>query len=353
MQKLDYQNFVVDLEASLKTRKPLSGQIELTYRCNLDCIHCYCKGSENREKELTMGQWKDIIDRIHKEGCLWLTFTGGEPFLHSDFLDIYAYAHKKGFLITLFINGTLLSSEILEFLSAKPPFLMEISLYATTLEIYEAITQTKDSFRKVIENIDKLVKTKIPLCLKTVVLKQNKDEVLKVKALSEKLLGKKKFKCDFFIFPRINGDTAPCQYRLTPQEILEIENIDPDIVSQRARELSHGAFDLKRPKEYLYQCNAWLSDFFIDPYGLLKFCHLSKKFSVDLAKVSFKEGFYNEFPKLLEQKFTTGSKCEACCLRKLCYHCPARAYLETGNEEAPVGYYCELASVTAKRIPRA
>lgn len=350
MIELDYKDFAVDFEKAIKTRKPLGGQIELTYRCNLDCVHCYCKGSENREKELTTEEWKDIIDEIHREGCLWLTFTGGEPFLRKDFLEIYKYASRKGFLITIFTNGTIVSSEILEFFKTKPPFLIEISLYATNPIVYEVITQTKGSFKKVMENIDRLVKTKIPLFLKTVILKQNKEEIVKVKALSEKLLGKRKFKCDFFIFSRINGDKTPCKYRLSPYEILEVENSDIDMIEQRKRERVHRNIDLHRPREYLYQCNAWLTNFFISPYGSLQFCHLTEKFSVDLKEVSFREGFYNEFPKLLDVKFKTDSKCKTCSLRRLCYFCPSRAFLETGSCESPVEYYCQLASQFANNM---
>ena len=43
-------------------------------------------------------------------------------------------------------------------------------------------------------------------------------------------------------------------------------------------------------------------------------------------------------------------KCIYCKLRKFCYHCPARAYLETGSEEAPALYFCELAKMAKKRI---
>lgn len=60
-----------------KEHSPLSGQIELTYRCNLNCIHCYCKNSEDLNKELTTQEWKNVLDEIQKQGCLWLCITGG------------------------------------------------------------------------------------------------------------------------------------------------------------------------------------------------------------------------------------------------------------------------------------
>jgi MoaA/NifB/PqqE/SkfB family radical SAM enzyme len=66
--------------------------------------------------------------------------TGGKPFVRKDFLDIYLDAKKKGLLVTLFTNGTLINSEIADFLAEWLPFSIEISLYGVTKEAYEAVT---------------------------------------------------------------------------------------------------------------------------------------------------------------------------------------------------------------------
>ncbi len=347
MQNITYEDFINNLEGGLKHPLPLNGQIELTYYCNLNCIHCYCRGCEGKSKELSTQRWKDIFDQIHKEGCFWLTFTGGEPLLRSDFQELYAYALKKGFLVTVLSNGTVLSSAQLEFFKRNMPLSFEISLYGTTREVYESVTQVSGSFQNLRKNIDRLLQIKMPVVLKTVGLKQNKGEILKVKALSEELLGKGKFKFDSFIHPRINGNTTPCAHRLLPEEIIEIVNSDSDMVAQREEEL-HLSSNL-RPKEYLYQCDTWRNNFFINPYGRLQFCHLSQKYSHDLGKISFKHAFYEEFPMLLNEKFKSSSKCQSCDLRKYCYFCPARSFLETKNEEGPVEYYCKLARAYFKQ----
>ena len=90
---------------------PFDAQIELTYRCNLNCVHCYCV-EEDKGKELGTKEVKIILDDLKKEGCLWLALSGGEPLMRKDFLEIYAYAQKKGFLITLFTNGQLFNKKI-------------------------------------------------------------------------------------------------------------------------------------------------------------------------------------------------------------------------------------------------
>jgi len=337
-----------------KDQYPLSGQIEFTYRCNLNCVHCYCKGSEDRDRELATQEWKKILDKIQKEGCLWLTFTGGEPLVREDFLEIYAYAKNKGFMVTLFTNGQLFTKKIIDYFQKSPPYSIEITLNGITKATYESITRVKGSFKKAICVIKNLAEKNLPLILKSNCLRQNKDEIGKIKAFTEKLLGKGngryKFKYDPMIYPRLNRDKAPCNYRLTFKELCSLKKQDADIWQEYQRGL-HGDFpDLKRDKEFLYRCNTWMNNFFINPYGRLKFCAFSDKFSVDFKKQPFKEGFYKVFPQLLNERFKTNSKCKNCSLMPICYHCPARAYLETGDEEAPVEYYCDLAKETAKRM---
>jgi radical SAM protein with 4Fe4S-binding SPASM domain len=329
---------------------PLDGQIDLTYRCNLNCVHCYCKGSEDKKHELNVSQWKKILDQVHRQGCIWLTFTGGEPLLREDFLEIYAYAKKKGFIILIFTNGQLFNRSIVSYLVKAPPYSIEITLNGATPNTYEKITQVKGSFPKVVENIRLLAKNKLPLLIKANLLKQNKDEIGKIKKWSELILGKPfKFQYDTIIYPRLNGDRAPCKYRLSFPEALKVIRRDPDMWKEYREKLDHAFSGLSRDGGYLYHCNAWMKQFFINPYGKLKFCAFYDKFSVDLKKVSFKEGFYRSFPQLLKERFKTDSKCRSCQLRPFCYFCPARAYLENASAELPVDYYCEFAKGTAEQ----
>ena len=67
------------------------------------------------------------MDEIHKEGCLWLTFTGGDPLVREDFLEIYSHAKKKGFIVTIFTNGQAFTKEIFDYLGKSPPFSIEIT----------------------------------------------------------------------------------------------------------------------------------------------------------------------------------------------------------------------------------
>jgi radical SAM protein with 4Fe4S-binding SPASM domain len=206
-------------------------------------------------------------------------------------------------------------------------------------------------------NLEKLKKAGVRLIIKSNCLTLNKHEVAKVKKWTEGFLGKPArkrhyFKYDPMIYPRLNGDKSPCNYRLSISEIDNLRKDDPDIWEEYNRSLKSDMPDLERDRKFLYRCNSWMKQFFIDPFGRMKCCEFSDKCSVDLSEDSFREGFYNIFPQLLTEKFKTKSKCKDCPVRALCYQCPGRAYLETGNEEAPVDYYCMLAHETEKRLKK-
>ena len=77
---------------------PIEATLELTYRCNLKCIHCYvdCKDLPD---ELTFDEWRDVLDQLKAAGFIYLLFTGGEIMVRPDFLDIASYARSCGFFI--------------------------------------------------------------------------------------------------------------------------------------------------------------------------------------------------------------------------------------------------------------
>jgi MoaA/NifB/PqqE/SkfB family radical SAM enzyme len=105
MDTVGYSAFSDSFQSRMsKQRLPLNGTIEITRRCPLVCLHCYNNlamgDTDARERELDYDEHCRLLDQLADAGCLWLLYTGGEIFARRDFLDIYTYAKKKGFLIT-------------------------------------------------------------------------------------------------------------------------------------------------------------------------------------------------------------------------------------------------------------
>ena len=183
MDQLSYGAFSADLhQRQSGQRAPMQVSIEVTRRCPLECQHCYNNlpmgDQDARSREMTTEEHFKMLDELVEMGCFWLLYTGGEIFARKDFLEIYTYAKKKGFLITLFTNGTLINEKIADYLVEWPPFSIEITLYGRTRETYEALTQIPGSYDRCLRGIKLLRERKLPLKLKTVATSINKHEVI-------------------------------------------------------------------------------------------------------------------------------------------------------------------------------
>jgi radical SAM protein with 4Fe4S-binding SPASM domain len=150
-----------------------------------------------------------------------------------------------------------------------------------------------------------------------------------------------RFRCGILIDPRMDGSTEPCSLRLPPDKIAELYNRDEAFIGRGEVEDTLYADSVRH--DTLFSCPGGTWAFYVSPYGELFFCNSVRKPSIDLGKHSFKQGFHGLFPKIRSQKFETTSPCKKCLLRSVCLWCPGKAYLETGNREAPIEYYCELA----------
>lgn len=354
MREVSYKDFTKDLYGKLKGRRPLHGQIELTHRCAFRCPYCYLNtrhSNNGNKKELSFKDWARILDELYHEGCMGLTFTGGDPLLREDFADIYLFAKRKGFIITVFTNATSLTGDALDLLRGYPPFSIEITLNSLMENRFDYLTGTKGNFKTCLANIHKAVESGLPMILKTNGLKMNKDEVVLIKEFVKSLLGEKRYKFDTYITPALDGDRTPLDFRLSVDEIVELEESDEEI-KEAVRESYKDDLMVTSTDGCLYRCNTWLTSFFIDPYGVLKFCHLTDKFSTDLRKGSFEAGFYEVFAKLTEEKYKTSSRCRSCEFISECMACPARSFLEVGNGEGPVEYFCELVRARVEQKAR-
>ncbi|MCM8824026.1 MAG: radical SAM protein [Candidatus Omnitrophica bacterium] len=333
---------------------PLQGSIELTFRCNLNCQHCYV-GSLRRvpsHDELSTTEIYRIIDEIVEAGCLYLLITGGECLVREDFLDIYSYIKKKGIFPIVFTNGTLLNKDIVDYFVDYPPFVIEITLYGIREETYESVTQVKGSFKRCMEGIKLLKGRGIYFDLKTVLCKLNYYEFLEIKEFANKM-GITNFRFDPILNGAIDGDNSLIfQLRLFPEEAIRIERLDSkkwEIIEEEYKKYGRVSLDF----DFLYNCGAGKNTFHIDPYGRISMCMLSREPSFSLRENSFKEVFYESFPQLRNIKSKVRKeKCSGCELSLLCLLCPGWAYLENGNPDSVAEYLCRLTKIRKEIINR-
>lgn len=349
MQCIPYARFGGPLnQKALAERIPLSGTLEVTFRCNLHCAHCYCNLPANdrqaEKEELTTKEMFHVLDQIADAGCLWLLITGGEPLVRSDFLDIYTYAKKKGFILVLFTNGTLITPDIADHLAEWPPYAVEISLYGVTRKTSKKMTGRLGSFESCRRGIQLLLERKIRLDLKTSVTTLNRDELFRIKAFAEGL--GLKFRFDPVLTPRLDGGRAPCRLRLTPREIVALDEADEERTKAWREEFRKAAPHVHTDR--LLFCGAGLTQFHIDPYGKVGVCDMCRFHTYDLKTVPFREGWEKVIPRLLDARRETHPSCENCAWIEHCSYCPGWSWMETGSLEEPVDYHCEITRLRAE-----
>ena len=88
---------------ALKLNIPLSVQLDLTYRCNERCVHCYLDHDDHGE--MTTAEIMGLLDQMADAGVFYLTFSGGEILMRRDFFEILEYARLRTFCIKLKTNG--------------------------------------------------------------------------------------------------------------------------------------------------------------------------------------------------------------------------------------------------------
>ena len=148
--------------------------------------------------------------------------------------------------------------------------------------------------------------------------------------------------------PGLDGSRHPYEFRLSPEEVVELEVEDPQYY-QAWFEACQAFAKLPSPKDELFTCAAGVARFHIDAFGRLQMCTIAREPSYDLRRGSFHEGWYQFLPTVVAQKQTRPSPCRSCPYRAVCVICPGWTQLEYGTlDEKPVDYLCQVARLRAE-----
>jgi radical SAM protein with 4Fe4S-binding SPASM domain len=353
LEHQSYGAFSADLhQRHTGERVPLQVSIEVTRRCPLECLHCYNNlpmgDMEARRRELSKEEHFRVLDELVEMGCFWILYTGGEIFARKDFLEIYTYAKQKGFLITLFTNGTIITEQIADYLAEWPPFAIEITLYGRTRETYEALTMIAGSYDRCLRGIKLLKERGLPLKLKTVATSINKHEVMAMRRFAEEELGVE-FKMDGQINPRIDCSQSPLAVRLTPEEVVALDMAAPKGKSEYLRLAKR---DSENPPNLstgnsVYFCGGGMNSFAINANGEVGICVISQQETFGVQGTSVRKVWEESLLRLRMRKRTQATKCIQCRIQSLCGMCPANGELENGDRESPVPFLCHAAHLRA------
>ncbi len=342
----------------MKRRKaPVGFDIELTARCNLACRHCYINlpaGDKSaKANELTAVEIERIAGEAVSLGAVWCLLTGGEPLLRKDFFDVYTALRKKGLLISVYTNATLVSARHIRLFKEHPPRNVEITVYGATKETYERVTRVPGSFAAFQKGLGLFLKGGVAVRLKAMALRSNMHELPQIADFC-RARTTDYFRFDPVIHYRFDRDPERNRdiesERLTPDEVVALEKAD----SERFHALETCSDQLITPESdvsgcrHLFRCGAGKKTFVVGHDGKFKLCAslLHPDCLYDLRRGPLTEAWRRFVPRVLEKKSSRPEyleRCAKCAIVNLCLWCPAHAYLETGALDAPVDKFCQIA----------
>lgn len=166
-----------------KLSAPVRVAFELTHACQADCVHCYIKRNTPYENELATHEWKNLIDRLAEAGVFGLSYTGGEPTLHSDLEELVYYASYRKINVTLASNGYLLSPERIKVLVDAGLKGLYVSLDGVDAATHDRLRQLPGSYDHVMSTLKYAVDTPLdPVALITLTT-ENKDQITDIMEL--------------------------------------------------------------------------------------------------------------------------------------------------------------------------
>src|SRR5262249_10084087 len=137
--------------------KPLDVICEISYLCNLACPTCFRWTSKPDEHELTADEWKQILAKLQAWlGTFNLTFTGGEPFLRQDILEIFKFAAQHGIVTQVVSNGSFIDKILAKKIIASGLDGLTLSLNSMVPEIHNKTRGTSGAFNEVMTAIENL-----------------------------------------------------------------------------------------------------------------------------------------------------------------------------------------------------
>lgn len=312
---------------------PLNATFELTPFCNFNCVMCYVhltkEEAERQGRLLSADEWIEIARQAREAGTLYITLTGGEPFLHPEFWKIYSELNKMGFLISILSNGSMIDEAAMEkFREYGMPFRMKLTLYGASDETYKRVCNSPDGFTKISKAVDLLKGAGVPLSLTSTIVRENADDLQKI-----------------YVFAREKN--LPMQHTIsvvkssrgavntTEKSRFALSDFSNEITLE---ELEKTKFPpLASPFAW---CAGYGTSLWMTWHGHLQMCSF-----MNVPEVIYSGNLVSDYADLHKklQKIKNPAECAECKWQEFCQRCPGILCAESGHPEKTDAGLCDMA----------
>lgn len=343
-----------------KLKIPLTAAFELLPVCNLSCKMCYVRKDMayvNDHGGLIPGErWLDWARQAAELGLLFPLLTGGEPFLHPDFWQIYQGLSELGMQTSINSNATLITRDVARRLGACRPTRVNITLYGASEESYQSLCGNGSAYGRVMDAVQYLREFDVPIKFNTSVTSHNVRDVEALIDYADSL--GVPLQIASYMFPplRRNSGMVGSNDRLPPEEAALVRvksdflRAEPGwFLGQAQRYSRFVPLEQLQDRERLPQkmrCRAGNSSAWVDWQGNLSNCGMYNSISIPLAGGTFSDAW----DKVTEQtsQLTYHSFCSICPNQWLCNTCIAMVNNECGNGDGRPDYMCRMNQAAAE-----
>jgi radical SAM protein with 4Fe4S-binding SPASM domain len=315
---------------------PLNVQLDLTYRCNERCVHCYLDHHDHGE--MTTAEIKHLLQDMADAGVFILTLSGGEIFVRKDIFEIIEHARRLMFCVRLKTNATLIGEQEATRLRDLAIESIQVSIYSHRADVHDAITLLPGSLDRSLKAIRFLKAHGLKVIIANVLMTNNAGDYAKVRRLAADL----GVECtlDPTITPMMDGDRSVLSLGVDHDALSEVFR-DEELVGDAE---SFCAIPAEVGEDYLEStpCSAGHTACYVSPYGDVFPCvqfplptgNVRREHFIDIWRHSTQ---MNEVRSIRVKDLPT---CSSCTHASSCSRCPGLAYME-GNMRGPSSQDCE------------
>ncbi len=325
---------------------PTVASLELTYKCNLRCRHCYGEYGDVNKIEMDINNLKKLLVELKELGIRIIEFTGGDVSIYPHFKEALLYAIDLDFdFICILTNGIALDDDIIEIIiNNKNKVVMQIDLHSLDDNYLEWFTQVPNTIDRIKNIITKFTQNDVLIRIATVVTPKNVDEIetiadwvhnigIKTYALSPVInLGRATFLNDNLLFNN-------------KEQLAKFEKVVNNIMSKYSNFLTvrEDAVN-ERPN-----CGSLTSNVTIMPDGNIKHCTMdnSKYANTSIGNVFDKpiKQIYDENTDYIEAVFALeppkydSIECRECDKKYFCGNCILRGFISRKDKGEECKWY--------------
>ncbi|MGM9681688.1 MAG: radical SAM protein [Eubacteriales bacterium] len=312
---------------------PLNVTFELTPLCNFNCVMCYVHLTPDQAKlqgePLHANSWLEIARQARDMGTLNLTLTGGEPFLHPEFWEIYSGLNEMGFLITILSNGSLINEDCMNrFAQYGMPHAVKLTLYGASNETYRSVCGVPDGFTRIEKAVRLLKEAKVPLFMTSTIVRENACELQQI-----------------YSFARQNG--IPMQHTISVVNSARgaVNTVErsrfatADFPEELSREMLERSKFPPTATPFAW-CANYRSALWMTWNGHLQSCAF-----MNTPYVPWSGDLKQDWCSLLEEldSIRNPEECSDCKWQEFCQRCPGILCAESGNPEKSTPELCRMA----------